>query len=331
MDALLGFLEQLFEGDVMPHFSPLRSTTNDVVRQAVIPLSRGVGADAGGCALATVWNAGRPVLPQRMVTHSWENTFLHLVASIVADGLGRDTYADVADELLDVRGVRHMRTELSAQGTLARTYWVCAFSVNQHAGICGGFGPQPPEGSPEFCEWVAKKRDSVTGREMAVCTCREPKFFSSSPVECEMNKFDDMMAYLFREVPGFCQIVAVDTSFKLFTRAWCVAELAEADAKGMSQTVKIHSEGSLEAHYDELSLLDVQECRASRAEDKDFILRKVGEVGIFNARLQWLIFGSEGLFKSFGNYRDRAAVLGRITRRAVTRRQSEVRSAAGLV
>ena len=77
------------ERTLMPHFDPNRSTTNDVVRHAIIPESR---CGHFGKALAQVlprrprnrWRSPRPV----MVTHHWANSFRDLVAAVVANGLG---------------------------------------------------------------------------------------------------------------------------------------------------------------------------------------------------------------------------------------------------
>ena len=196
---------------------------------------------------------------------------MNLVASIIADALEYDTYARVAKTfLLSLSGVQLAREQLQERGALLLTYWVCAFSVNQHASICAGFGPAPVECTAEWHEWNSQKRDSVTGAEIQLCGCREPKFFNDEPVECEMNKFDHMMAYLCMRVDGFKQVVAIDENFDLFSRAWCLAELAEAEARKMPQSVKIQSEASLDRHYDRLALLNVLACRAARAEDKDF-------------------------------------------------------------
>ena len=316
--SLLDFYELLLKGELMPSFLPERSTTRDVVRQAIIPSSRSSrGQDMGGRALASVWNNGEPVLPARMVTHSWSNIFMHLVASIIADALEHDTYAEVANAfLLSLNGVKRAREQLQERSALSLTYWVCAFSVNQHASICAGFGPAPAECTAEWHEWNSQKRDSVTGAEIPLCDCREPKFFNDEPVECEMNKFDHMMAYLCMRVEGFKQVVAIDENFDLFSRAWCLAELAEAEARKMPQSVKIQSEASLDRHYDSLSLLDVRTCRAARAKDKDFILGRIGNVEAFNARLQWLVFGAHGLFESLATSQDAAAIIGRFARRA---------------
>ncbi|CAE8665054.1 unnamed protein product [Polarella glacialis] len=319
LDSLLDFVESLLDGRAMPDFDPHRSTTNDVVRKAVIPLSR---MGDGGLALATVWNAGQVKQAQRMVTHNWDNIFLHLVAAIIVDGIGEDnTYEAVASQLLVDGGLADLRQKLCNSGSLTSTYWVCAFCVNQHASICGGFGPTPLEGTQEHTTYERKKRDSF-GNLLPVCTCKQPKHFNSSPLECELNKFDDMMAYLSRS-SLLKQVVAVDASFALFSRAWCVAELVEADTSCIPQAVLIRSAESLDQHFDSLNSLDVRECEASRLEDRDFILQKIPDIDKFNARLQWLIFGSEGLLKAWQDSESRAASTGRIAGRLL--RQAALR------
>lgn len=106
-------------------------------------------------------------------------------------------------------------------------------------------------------------------------------------------------------------VVVVDEAFDLFTRAWCVAELVESEARGIPQAVKVHSQGAVDCNYDNLSFLDVRNCRASRSEDKELILQRILNFDAFNDRLQWLIFGTEGIFKDCVDMRDRAAILGR--------------------
>ena len=65
-------------------------------------------------------------------------------------------------------------------------YWICCFSINQHAGICGYV---PPD-----------LQDPVTHALPKACSCKHPKHWSDSEplkdgqsVDCEMNKFDNMM------------------------------------------------------------------------------------------------------------------------------------------
>merc|ERR1712151_1153930 len=108
-----------------------------------------------------------------------------------------------------------------------------------------------------------------------------------------------MGTYLWENSNGFGQVVAVDKELEVFSRAWCVAELVEADGLGISQSVKIHSYEVLDDCYDHLELLDVRDCKASRPEDKDCILSRIGNIDAFNDRLQWLIYGSGGLFSAW--------------------------------
>ena len=75
--------------------------------------------------------------------------------------------------------------------------WSCsatkAFSVNQHASICGGFGREPPPYTFEWKAWHAKTCDSVTGEPFTPCTCKMEKIFCHEDNEdprCELNKFD---------------------------------------------------------------------------------------------------------------------------------------------
>ncbi|CAE8587258.1 unnamed protein product [Polarella glacialis] len=307
LSALLDFFELLLAREVMPNLVPQLSTTNDVVRQAIIPLSRGADG-AGGSALATVWMRGQPVLAERMVSHAWDNTFLHLVAALVADSLDQDTFESAAAELTKPEGIPRLRAQLQLRGMLQRAYWVCALSINQHAGICGGFGTAPPEGTDEHSAWAKKKCDSVTGKEFEVCQCRELKFFNNNPVECEMNKFDHMITFLSARIPSFSLVAAVDLTLGLFMRAWCVAELIEADFSSIPIVIKIYSERTLDHHYND--------CQASRVEDKAMILSRILDVDMFNARLQWLIFGSDGLFSTWLDAQGRAAHAGRIAGRA---------------
>lgn len=202
-------------------------------------------------------------------------------------------------------------------------YWVCAFCVNQHASICGGFGPAPPKGTPERDNWEASTRDTVTLDKYPVCDCHEQKFFNDQPTACELNKFDDMMAYLFQHVADFSHVIVVDSAFQVFLRAWCVAEIVEGSSLGVSQAVKIYSGDSMDQHYSNLTTLDVRNCRASRKEDVVMILDAIHDTDAFNQHLQWLIFGTEGLFSQWEDGRARAETIGRIVARARTRKSSD--------
>jgi hypothetical protein len=220
---LLDFYEQLGRpGSCMPMYNPKVSTTNDVVRHAIIPMSR---AGAYGRAYANLGDpAARKVPPTRMVTHNWDNTFLDLVSAIVADALNEGAYEHIANQLADGHTGK-IRQLVASVGALQLRYWICAFCVNQHAGICGGFGPQPAEGAARR-RFEKNRRDTATNEVFELCHCRTPKVFSGD--QCEMNKFDDMMALLHGRNRSFTQLVAVDREFDIFTRAWCVAELVQA-------------------------------------------------------------------------------------------------------
>ena len=100
----------------------------------------------------------------------------------------------------------------------------------------------------------------IVGEVHILCDCCEPKFFNSQPIDCEMNKFDDMMAFLRRSVPSFSQVVAVDESFDLFWRAWCVAELVNfisnpwndnLDSNGYLKVYAFHN------YYGRFTLFDI--------------------------------------------------------------------------
>jgi hypothetical protein len=314
---LLDFLELLFEKKVMPSFDPKRSTTNDVVRQVIIPCTRDENT-GGGRAFASVWSGGQPVIPTLMITHAWDNRFLHLVAGIVADCLGERTYAHIAHQLLDSKGRTALRRTLQEREKLEVTCWVCAFSINQHASICGGFGPAPPEGTPDHAEWTAKTVDSTTLQRFTTCPCQETKVLNDKPEPCELNKFADMMAYLFEHSPGFVHTIVVDEAFNLFTRAWCVAETVQGYASGMKQSLVLHSAESVDKHYGELARLDVRACKASRAEDKDAILQAITNISAFNEHLQWIIFDPNGLFEEWADGEMLASSIGQLVRRTST-------------
>eukprot|EP00434_Breviolum_minutum_P011546 symbB.v1.2.010181.t1/scaffold664.1/size175145/1 len=280
LGELLVFYKGL--GDtVMPSFQPSVHTTHDVVRLAVIPLT------CSDCiSYAQLVNKGEKVLPKKMVTHNWSNLFRDMLASVISDALEEHTFEFIAELLSDRAGVQALEDMLGEHGSLQKTYWICAFAVNQHAGICGA----NPDGT----------FDPVTGLTHPACKCREPKYFNEDPplnddgksIRCEMNKFDDMMALLARENPDFAEVVAVDASLDLFGRAWCVAELAEAHRMGMAQCLKMRNEETLLRRQHTLQGLKVENMKASRTKDMVEILAKIPDKEAFNAKLQELIFDS---------------------------------------
>jgi len=147
LEALLIFYMGLGK-DYMDWFDPNQNSTNDVVRGAIIPMTK-----ESQTSLATVMMKGKYTRPNKMVTHNWGNLFRDLVAAIVADALEEDQFCHIA-ALLNTNPEK-VAEWVYARNAHLRTYWVCAFSVNQHAGICAG-NPQ-------------HTRDAVTGIEHATC------------------------------------------------------------------------------------------------------------------------------------------------------------------
>ena len=131
-----------------------------------------------------------------------------------------------------------------------------------------------------------------------MCNCDLPKAFNSTEpklddgrsVPCEMNKFDDMMELLSAANRFFTQVIAVDARFDLFSRAWCVAEVAAAYKVGMKQDIKIVSSDALDRNEHRLRNLRIANMEASRPEDKDEILRRIGDRDAFDDRVQTLLF-----------------------------------------
>ena len=290
LEELLAFYKNL-DDTILQSFQPSVHTTTDVVRLAIIPLT------ASSCSsYAQLVNKGAKVLPKKMVTHNWSNLFRDLLASVISEALGEHTFEFVAELLSDKAGVKALEDMLRVHDSLQETYWICAFAVNQHAGICGA----NPAGTV----------DPVTGLTHPTCQCSEPKFFNEDPplnddgksIQCEMNKFDDMMALLARENPDFAEVVAVDASLDLFGRAWCVAELAEAHRMGMAQSLKMRNAETLLRRQLTLQGLKVEQMKASRPEDVVEILAKIPDKEAFNAKLQELIFDSNvGLVAAWKN------------------------------
>jgi len=300
LESLLDFYEKL-GSEVMKHFDPQVSTTADVVRQAVIPLSR-VGN--GGVAYTDyLVMAGKPSrqMPDCMVTHTWSSLFLHLVAAVVSDALELDEYHYIAAKISEGK-LATIRHRLVEKGVLQNRYWICCFCVNQHASICNGVGKAP--GDPAaLARWERNRRDTATGHLLSFCTCSEPKVLNDQPDRCELNKFHVMMLWLQRSNPKFRQLVAVDCDFSVFERAWCVAELVAAHNAKMPQSVCLSCNKAFDLDAEDLSIygkltnLSVANSLSSRPEDKEMVLSQISSVPAFDAELQLLIFGNRGLLK----------------------------------
>merc|ERR1712226_250797 len=89
--------------------------------------------------------------------------------------------------------------------------------------------------------------------------------------------------------PTFAQVIAVDADFVLFSRAWCVAEVAAAYKVGMRQHIKIVSSAALDRNQEGLRNLRIVTMEATRPEDRDEILRKIDDRDAFDARVQRLL------------------------------------------
>ncbi|CAE8618650.1 unnamed protein product [Polarella glacialis] len=284
VDDLLQFYGKLGT-EVMPHFDPRKSTTHDVVRQAIIPLS-GAGVAGGvGSAYATVVANGQPRLPQKLVTHNWSNIFSHLIAAVLADCMNCQTFEKSLAMLLEPKGLEELRKRLANK--LHNRYWICIFSVNQHAGICA----TPPEADSH-------------GMPIQPCTCLLEKHWTGD--QCEMNKFDDMMAYTRTVVPGFAQVVAVDIELACFSRIWCIAELIEARHSNIRQVLKIYSDDLVEQFRAKIQAFDVRNAQASFARDRDLILGKLiseEHKDAFNEEVKDLILNrSHGLLSLWSSH-----------------------------
>eukprot|EP00439_Symbiodinium_sp_Y106_P015391 s943_g2.t1 len=231
-------------------------------------------AASQGYAYATVVNNGQPYLAQKMVTHGWRNKFTYLLAAIFADALDVEMYDEVA-QLLAERQFDKLASALRRKGKLDIRYWVCAFCVNQHTGICAT--PPPTDSS---------------GCAITPCSCGTSKSFTGDL--SEMNKFDDMMAYLKKTLRAqgrvrLEQVVALETDFSLLTRVWCLAELVEAYEVHLPQAVKIHSAASRDICLERLAKLDVRDAEASFPADKELVLSKIDDMDGFNLGLQNLV------------------------------------------
>jgi hypothetical protein len=300
VEALLRFYRQL-GNDLMPQFAPDLHTTHDVVRQAIIPLTKASRSD---CALILM--QGSRQLPKCMITHNWSNRFRDLVACVVAHVLQECSYQLVAN-LLD-EDISVLERLLVQSGQSQYTCWICCFAVNQHAAICAS----PPKSAV----------DPVTGLQHPACDCGLPKVFNSDgmlahdgrSIDCEMNKFDDVMTYLAQSDKALSQCVAIDTDFNVFSRAWCIAEAVEGCRLGIKQSLVVPSRRLLDLNTPKLLRLRVQEMEASWPEDKELILAKILDKDEFNKQLQSLIFDRQSGLLAMWHHLDTEQQMGFVGR-----------------
>ena len=147
------------------------AATPSCLHVVITPLS-----STEGFAYASVCGGNISNLADKMVTHNWGNIFFHLIAAIVADALDQKTYQE-AYNMLVAKKYDQLMEMLHVRGTLNVYYWVCAFCVNQHNGICHHAPPNDSHGVP-----------------ILKCDCPNKKLKEGA--RCEMDKFDDMMAHL---------------------------------------------------------------------------------------------------------------------------------------
>lgn len=108
-----------------------------------------------------------------------------------------------------------------------------------------------------------------------------------------MNKFSEMMAKLGEENPAFGHVIACDEAFDLFNRAWCIGEVVQGRRDGLHQILKVPSVEAVRRNRRKLESLDVRNCQASRAEDKECILASIENVDAFNRELRALLLQPE--------------------------------------
>ena len=276
IEALLGFYKGI--SGRFDRYDPSRHTTHDIVRQVIIPMTA-----VRGTSLAEMLMDGQPTTPTRFLTHNWGNLFRDLVAVIIADALHEVEYAMIAF-LMD-NDIGALEELLRSSNRLNLTYWVCAISVNQHRAICH--------------EVWGDCRDPVTNEKHRTCSCGLKKYTCDTPpvthqgesIECEMNKFHCMMELLASRDSDFRQVVAVDRECTLFSRAWCVAEVAAAHGICMRQKLVFHSAEVLE-HSERLRTLRIQDMSASYPGDKAAILSRIEDHEVFNRQMRFLLFNT---------------------------------------
>eukprot|EP00415_Alexandrium_ostenfeldii_P001557 UN1557 len=100
---------------------------------------------------------------------------------------------------------------------------------------------------------------------------------------------------------GLSQLVVVDRDYTVFERAWCIAELHRAYTIRLVQKVCLYANRVLDIDacdlsiYKKLATLSVEACQASRAADKEDILKRIPDTQEFDAQLQEIILGDRGL------------------------------------
>ena len=124
----------------MPHFDAARSSTNDVVRQALIPWSLLGGAwpalrkgqgDVEALGVSMAQRMG-PRKAQVMVTHNWDNLFSHLVAATLASAMGQVTYESVLRLMAKPCGIQESLDSELSEGVLKAFLLYCLLFMLFH-------------------------------------------------------------------------------------------------------------------------------------------------------------------------------------------------------
>ncbi|CAE7409902.1 unnamed protein product [Symbiodinium pilosum] len=280
-------------------YVPKEHRTRDVVRRVIIPFT---SKEETAYAVSAL-NRDGAQRPAVMVSHNWGNCFKDLLAAVISDALGESCFNLVAQLLEDDCDV--LAGILARSSRLDDRYWICAFAVNQHMSICHS---NPYD------------RDPLTTELHPVCNCKcvnisDPDGHSAPS---EINKFDEMMSHL-ANTGGCRQVIAVDRSFDLFSRAWCVAEIAEGRRLHMSQSLKLASKAIIQQRARSLGKLDVRNMRASSETDKELILNKIKNqrsknIDDFNVELQSLIFDPESGLMATWHAMDSLQQMGEVGR-----------------
>lgn len=208
---LLDFWEWKLGVQKMVHFQPGASTTDDVVRQAVVPLTyfSGFYAILGGDD-----DIGVSKRPSRVVVHHWGNDFAQLMAAVCADAVGCKACDSMFDLLVDNENNGLDLLKQIVKPVIHYRYWIDVFCVNQHLCICA----DPPA------------TDSH-GKVILKCRCKRNKIWAGDL--CEANKFIDIYAYLQECVPDLMQVVVSDGNCNAFKRLWCQMEIVQARRLGI--------------------------------------------------------------------------------------------------
>jgi hypothetical protein len=248
--------------------SPRGATPIGKLLLKITPLSQSVGLP-----FATLANDSEYMIADKIVTHTWGDKFFHMMGAVLADALNLFTYQEISEKMSDGQ-FDNLRSQLEKNGKMTAAYWICCFSVNQHAAICGDNLPAP-------------------------CKCRTKKFLRGE--HSEMNKFDHMMLFLKVKHIDIChqegdplrkrfgELVAADTDFTIFERIWCVAELVEADKSNIDQIVKVHSFSAFQEKRGKVEDIDVDQSKATCEADKVMILNKISDKKRFNEKVKRLL------------------------------------------